>query len=290
MADRDDKEGPVLVTGANSGFGLAASLRFAQRGWDTWGTVRSKAKAADLRAAAEEAGVADRVHPVVLDVSDHDAVVAAWPDMPPFYAVVNNAGYSELGAVEEVTAAQARAQLDVNLIAPAIVSGLALPAMRERGSGRIVMVSSLAGRIAIMPLNGWYHASKFGLEALSDVLRMEVAGFGVKVSIVEPGFFKTNIDAAASEAASAAAAAEGPYQGAYERTAQGTSMLQYAPPADIVARTIVSAVENRRPLRRYLVGVDAVAAVASNALVPRAFLDAATRLVSGLGGKPESYL
>ena len=121
------------------------------------------------------------VKPLVLDVSDHDAVVAHWPKLPPFYAVVNNAGYSEMGAVEEVTAAQARAQLDVNLIAPAVVASCALPAMRERGSGRIVMVSSMFGRAAIMPLNGWYHASKFGLEALSDVLRMEVAGFGVKV-------------------------------------------------------------------------------------------------------------
>ncbi|MFV0307200.1 MAG: SDR family NAD(P)-dependent oxidoreductase [Desertimonas sp.] len=289
MVDHD-KEGPVLVTGANSGFGLAASLRFARRGWDTWGTVRSAAKAEDLAAAAEAAGVADRVHPVVLDVSDHDAVVEAWGEMPPFYAVVNNAGYSELGAVEEVTATQARAQLDVNLIAPAVVSGLALPAMRERGSGRIVMVSSLAGRIAIMPLNGWYHASKFGLEALSDVLRMEVAGFGVKVSIVEPGFFKTNIDAAASEAATAYAETDSPYRTAYQRAAAGTEMLKYAPPADIVARTIVSAVENRRPLKRYLVGADAVAAAASNALVPRTFLDAATRFVSGLGGRPDSYL
>lgn len=285
-----DKEGPVLVTGANSGFGLAATLRFAERGWDTWGTVRSTAKARELAAAADEVGVGERVHPLVLDVSDHDAVVDAWPDLPPFYGVVNNAGYSELGAVEEVTAAQAKAQLDINLIAPAVVSSCALPAMRERGSGRIVMVSSLAGRIAIMPLNGWYHASKFGLEALSDVLRMEVAGFGVKVSIVEPGFFKTNIDAAASEAASARATEDSPYRSAYERTAQGTSMLQYAPPAGIVARTIVSAVENRRPQRRYLVGLDAVAAVASNALVPRAVLDAATRLASGLGGKPDTFL
>lgn len=286
----DKREGPVLVTGANSGFGLAATLRFAQRGWATWGTVRSAAKAKDLQAAADEAGVGDLVHPLVLDVSDHDAVVETWPELPPFYGVVNNAGYSELGAVEEVTAAQARAQLDVNLIAPAVVSSCALPAMRERGSGRIVMVSSLAGRIAIMPLNGWYHASKFGLEALSDVLRMEVAGFGVKVSIVEPGFFKTNIDAAAGEAASAAAAADGPYQGAYERIAQTTPLMRFAPPADIVARTIVAAVESGRPLKRYLVGADAVAAVASNALVPRTFLDAATRLVSGLGGKPQTYL
>ncbi|MGE5210991.1 MAG: SDR family NAD(P)-dependent oxidoreductase, partial [Acidobacteriota bacterium] len=103
----------MLVTGANSGIGLAATLRFAERGWDTWGTVRSAAKAKALAKAARAAGVGSLVHPLVLDVSDHDEVVARWPELPPFYGVVNNAGYSELGAVEEVTAAEARRQLDV---------------------------------------------------------------------------------------------------------------------------------------------------------------------------------
>ncbi len=127
-----DKPGAVLVTGANSGIGLATSLLLARRGWETWGTVRSKAKAKTLTDAAKEANVADRVEPVVLDVSDDKAVVRRWSELPDFYAVVNNAGYSELGAVEEVSADSARKQLDVNVIAPAVVSSCALPAMRER--------------------------------------------------------------------------------------------------------------------------------------------------------------
>lgn len=287
-----ERPGPVLVTGANSGIGLASVLRFAQRGWQTWGTVRSKGKANELSKVAREAGLADLVHPLVLDVSDHDAVVGAWPKLPTFWGVVNNAGYSEVGAVEEVSAASAKAQLDVNLIAPAVVSSCALPGMRSLGGGRIVMVSSIAGRAAIMPLNAWYHASKFGLEALSDVLRMEVAQFGVRVSIVEPGFFKTGIEARAKEATDGLLEQEAsPYRDAYRRTRQSLdAVTRFAPPPELVARTIVSAVESRRPLRRYLVGADALAIAAANPLIPKALTDGATRLLSGLGGSLGSYL
>lgn len=286
------ERGPVLVTGANSGIGLASVLRFAERGWDTYGTVRSRSKAATLRRAAAAAGVADRVHAVVLDVSDHDAVRARWPRLPDFHAVVNNAGYSELGAVEEVSPEEAHAQLAVNLVTPALISGLALPAMRERGDGRIVMVSSIAGRLAVLPLNAWYHASKFGLEALSDVLRMEVAGFGVRVSIVEPGFFKTGIEGRAREAVSSRRADGGsPYEASYARSEQVLGAIEsVAPPPDRVASTIVRAVESANPRRRYLVGADAHALRVADVVVPRSMIDAATRLVGGLGGAPSTYL
>jgi NAD(P)-dependent dehydrogenase (short-subunit alcohol dehydrogenase family) len=286
-----DKPGPVLVTGANSGIGLDTTLSLARRGWETWGTVRSQDKADTLAAAADGARVGQLVRPLVLDVSDDEAVIDMWPELPDFYGVVNNAGYSETGAVEEVSAAQARAQLDVNVVAPAVVSACALPGMRARGSGRIVMVSSIAGRAAIMPLNGWYHASKFALEALSDVLRMEVAGFGVRVSIVEPGFFKTGIGGNARGRTDVRVAMEdSPYRTAYRRAMAGLDAIErLAPPPDAVARTIVSAIESPRPLRRYLVGADAVSVASTHPLIPRSLTDAATRLLSGLGGGPATY-
>jgi NAD(P)-dependent dehydrogenase (short-subunit alcohol dehydrogenase family) len=196
-----------------------------------------------------------------------------------------------LGAVEEVTAKEARAQLDVNVVAPAVVSACALPAMRERGAGRIVMVSSIAGRAAIMPLNGWYHASKFALEALSDVLRMEVAGFGVKVVIVEPGFFKTGIEGTARDRASTRVAEESsPYRAAYRRATRAIDTIERVAPApDVVARVIVAAIESGRPLRRYLVGADAFTVASTHPLIPRSLTDAATRLIAGLGGGPGTF-
>mgnify|MGYP003547308779 CR=1 FL=1 len=277
----------MIVTGANSGIGLASALRFAARGWETWGTVRSEAKADELRAAAQAAGCLEQVRPLVLDVSDHERVVELWKELPDFYAVVNNAGYSQSGAVEEVTAAQARAQLDVNLVAPAIVSSCALPGMRRLGGGRIVMVSSVAGRAAVLPLNAWYHASKFGLEALSDVLRVEVASFGVAVSIVEPGFFKTGITGRAREMASRGAEhRDSKYALAYERMDGWIALIErFAPPASLVAFAIVSAVESRFPLRRYVVGLDALAAIAGEAIAPRALTDLAMRLAANLSAK-----
>jgi len=277
------RPGPVLVTGANSGFGLATVLRLASRGWEAWGTVRSQEKADLVQAEAEQAKVADKVRPLVLDVSDHAAVKKAFPELPDFYGVVNNAGYSELGAVEEVSAEQAKAQLDVNLIAPAIVSACALPGMRRLRQGRIVMVSSAAGRASLLPLNAWYHASKFGLEALSDVLRMEVASFGVKVSIVEPGFFKTGIVQSTQDRAEGRGHEDSIYAPAYERAVQmlqAVSRFSLSP--DHVARRIVGAIESRSPAVRYLVGLDAHATVAASTFVPRGVLDTAARYLSNL--------
>jgi len=150
-------------------------------------------------------------------------------------------------------------------------------------------VSSVAGRTALMPLNAWYHASKFGLEALSDVLRVEVAGFNVQVSLVEPGFVKTGIEAAArAKIGARKAQGNSPYAAAYARSQSLLEVIErFAPPPDAVAETIVTAVESWQPQRRYLVGVDALAAVITQAVLPRSLVDIAMRFIGGLTTSPD---
>ena len=161
----------VLTTGANSGIGLATALELARRGFRSIGSVRSEAKAEVVHEAAAEAGV--EVETVLLDVADADSCERALDGLRLF-GLVNNAGYTNTGAVEDVDDDEARDQLETMVIAPMRLARLALPAMREAGEGRIVNVSSIYGRTST-PLSGWYQASKHALEAVSDALRIEVA-------------------------------------------------------------------------------------------------------------------
>ena len=187
MTDRRDQT--VLTTGANSGIGLATVLEVARRGYHAVGTVRSQTKADAVASAALAAG--RDVETAILDVTDAAAAEEIVDHYRP-YAVVNNAGYSITGAIEDVTDDEARAALETMVLAPMRLARLAIPPMRERHEGRIVNVSSIYGRVTT-PLTGWYQGVKHALEALTDALRMEVAGSGVRVVLVEPGSFRTGI-------------------------------------------------------------------------------------------------
>src|SRR4051794_30102682 len=180
----------VLTTGANSGIGLATVLEVARRGFHSVGSVRSPAKADVVAQAADEAGV--DVETVLLDVTDDDACADVIARLGPLHGLVNNAGYGLTAAVEDVDDDEARAILETMVLAPMRLVRLALPAMRTAGEGRIVNVSSIYGRTTT-PLTGWYQAAKHAIEGLSDALRIEVGGDGVKVVLVEPGGFRTGI-------------------------------------------------------------------------------------------------
>jgi len=185
----DRSERTVLTTGANSGIGLATVVHLAALGFHSVGSVRSEAKAVEVAQAAANAGVT--VDTVLLDVTDAVRCAAVISELRP-WAVVNNAGFSGVGAIEDVTDEEARHQLETMVIAPMRLSRLALPHMRAAGQGRIVNVSSIYGLITT-PFSGWYQACKHALEAASDALRLEVARDGIKVVLVEPGGFKTGI-------------------------------------------------------------------------------------------------
>ena len=272
----------VVVTGANSGIGLATALELAGAGYDVLGTVRSAAKAETVREAAEAKGVLVRT--VVCDVGDEAstrtgfAEIAELTDGGP-WAVVNNAGFAQAGAVEDVSAEDARYQLEVNLVAPARIAQLVLPTMRERGDGRIVNVSSIAGRVST-PLTGWYCASKHGLEALSDALRMEVAPFGVKVVLVEPGGFGTGIWEGGHESFPAPEGSA--YAHVYDRAKSATLKGKHFPDPVWVGRAIRIALANPVPLPRYLVGVDAVTMAAADTLAPTFLSDYVKAAGAGL--------
>jgi NAD(P)-dependent dehydrogenase (short-subunit alcohol dehydrogenase family) len=279
----------VVVTGATSGIGLAAALDLAGAGYDVIGTARSEQKAAGLRDAAERCGVGVRT--VVLDVADAESTVRGFTRIAHLtdggpWAVVNNAGFAQPGAVEDVDDDQARLQLETNVLGPARIARLVLPAMRQRRDGRIVNVSSMSGRIS-SPFLGWYCASKHALESLTDALRMEVAGFGVKVVLVEPGSLDTSI----WEKGVAALPPDrhSAYRDSYAHADRMLRRAKTLPPPDAAARTIRTALASPKPRARYMVGADARTGTALDAVLPTALTDYAKEVATGLRTPPERF-
>jgi len=269
----------VLTTGANSGIGLATVLEVARRGFRSVGSVRSGAKAELVADAAREAGV-EGVETVQLDVTDADACEQVISDLEPLYGLVNNAGYGLTGAVEDVDDDEARALLETMVLAPMRLARLALPAMRDAGDGRIVNVSSIMGRTTT-PLTGWYQAAKHAIEGVSDALRMEVASAGVKVVLIEPGGFRTNIWEDLQRDIDKRG--ESRFSGAYQRTQQMmqlSSRLMGEPQQ--CAQVIAGALASPRPRARYLVGVDAQALALAERFTPTVVKDVVSRLGLGL--------
>jgi NAD(P)-dependent dehydrogenase (short-subunit alcohol dehydrogenase family) len=179
-----------FITGTSRGFGREWAIAALDRGDRVAATARSTDSLADL---VERYG--DAILPLELDVTDKAAVEAAVRRTLDTFGridvAVNNAGYGHFGFVEEVSEAELRGQLETNLFGAVWVTQAVLPAMREQGSGHIIQVSSIGG-ISAFPLVGAYHASKWALEGISQSLAQEVAGFGIKVTLVEPGAFSTD--------------------------------------------------------------------------------------------------
>jgi short-subunit dehydrogenase len=176
----------VLITGASAGIGKATAIYLAKNGYNVYGAARRVDKMQDL--------IVHGIKPIQLDVTDDTSAAACVEQIlreaGSIDILVNNAGFGSEGAIEDVPLKDAKYQMEVNVFGAMRLSQLVLPKMRENKYGKIVNISSVGGKIAL-PLGGWYHASKFAMEALSDSMRMEVKPFGIDVIVVEPGGVKS---------------------------------------------------------------------------------------------------
>jgi len=264
------KQNVILITGASSGIGFETALRLAAQGHKVYGAARRMERMEPLQAHG--------IVPISMDVTDEASIVSGVQQVLDaegrIDVLVNNAGYGYLGAIENVTLAEARRQLEVNLFGLARLTQLVLPGMRKQHFGRIINISSIAGK-GVIPFGGWYNVSKFSVEAFSDALRMEVRPFGIDVSIIEPSGIKTAwgiIAADNLEATSRGSAYEEPglKMAAMLRRTYTSNLLSL--PVSI-AKAIDKAVNARRPRVRYRAGFGASMFIALHAILPARWWD-----------------
>jgi NAD(P)-dependent dehydrogenase (short-subunit alcohol dehydrogenase family) len=238
-----------FITGASRGFGKEWSIAALERGDTVAATARDPRTLDDLVA---EFG--DKILPIRLDVNDRDAVFAAVQQAHDHFGaldvVVNNAGYGQFGMIEEISEAEARAQFDTNVFGALFVTQAALPYLREQGSGHILQVSSIGG-ISAFPNIGIYNASKWALEAFSQSLAAEVADFGIKVTIIEPGAYSTDWGGASAKHATA-----NPAYDAFREKAAEARKARAGNPGDPVAtrEAVLKVVDAENPPLRIFFG------------------------------------
>jgi NAD(P)-dependent dehydrogenase (short-subunit alcohol dehydrogenase family) len=265
-----DPSRAVLITGCSSGIGAATASRLAKAGWPVYATARRPETLAGLEA--------DGCRTLALDVVDEasrqaavDAVVAAEGAVG---VLINNAGYSQSGAVESVPDDRVRAQFETNVFGPLALCRLVLPGMREQGWGKIVQLSSMGGKFTF-PGGGLYHATKHAVEAISDALRFEVRSFGVDVIVIEPGLISSGFSDAVVRGLDGASAADAPYAefnravGEASRDVYEKGLLsRLGGPPEAVAERIEAALRAKRPRARYTVTPSARALLALHAVLP----------------------
>ncbi|WP_433574835.1 oxidoreductase [Nocardia brasiliensis] len=238
----------ALVTGGSSGIGAATARELHGRGFTVYAAARRVEKMADLADLG--------VRTLYLDVTDDDSMTSGvekiLAEAGRIDVLVNNAGYGSYGALEDVPLEEGRRQVEVNLIGLARLIQLVTPHMRANRSGRIVNVSSVGGRHA-SPFGGWYHATKYAVEGLSDVLRLELKPFGIDVAIIEPGAIDTEWSGIAISKL-LETSGNGPYRtGARANAAMLEKAFQHASNPQVIADAIVHAATADRPKIRYTV-------------------------------------
>ncbi|TMA98580.1 MAG: SDR family NAD(P)-dependent oxidoreductase, partial [Deltaproteobacteria bacterium] len=242
----------VLITGCSTGIGRATAEQLAARGWTVYATARRPESIRDL------AGRGCKT--LALDVCDEASMRAAVETVEraegAVGVLVNNAGYGQEGAFEEVPMAEVRRQFETNVFGLVRLTQLVLPGMRRQGWGRIVNLSSMGGRLTL-PGGAFYHATKYAVEALSDALRFEVRPFGIDVVVIEPGPIKTRFGDTAIESVKSLVASGSPYAAFNALLAQKIKeayegpMGRFAADPEAVARVIERAIAAERPRTRY---------------------------------------
>lgn len=240
----------ALITGASSGMGRTTAELLLKKGF----TVYAAARRVAMMAPLEQMGG----HILRMDVSDDASMVTGIEQLikneGSIDILINNAGFGSYGALEDVSMEEARYQLEVNVIGAARLIQLVLPHMRMQRSGTIVNISSIGGKLA-NPFGGWYHASKFALEALSDSLRMEVKPFGISVVVIEPGGVKSEWSDIAMEKAKSASK-EGPYAAMVDKMIEtGKRFKDKNAEPEVIAELILKAITSKKPKTRYSGGL-----------------------------------
>jgi NAD(P)-dependent dehydrogenase (short-subunit alcohol dehydrogenase family) len=255
----------ALITGASSGIGEATALQLAELGYTVYAGARRVERMSDLA----DRGIRTRVLDVTDDATMVALVEAIVSETGRIDVLVNNAGYGLYGALEDVPIEEARRQFEVNLFGLARLTQLVLPQMRAQRDGYVVNVSSMGGKIW-EPLGSWYHASKFAVEGLSDSLRVEVAAFGIKVVIIQPGTIRSEWSGIAADQLEATSA-NTPYAGQAKiigGALRAVDRMQLASGPEVVAEAIAKAVQSPKPRTRYVVGGGARGILLAERILP----------------------
>ena len=261
----------ALVTGASSGIGEATARKLQSLGFTVYGAARRTDRLNSL--------AAEGVRALAMDVTDDasmqagiDRVIAETGRLD---VLVNNAGYGSYGALEDVGIDEGRRQFEVNVFGAMRLAQLALPHMRTQGSGTIVNITSMGGKI-YTPLGGWYHGTKFALEALSDCLRLEVKPFGIDVVIIEPGGIATEWGGIAADLVEETSG-NGAYAsqaGAVAKSLRSEANTNRNSPPSVIADAIGKAVTASKPRTRYAVGFGARPLITARGLLSDRQFDA----------------
>ena len=265
----------VLITGCSTGIGRRTAEHLAEHGWTVYATARRPESIADLEGKG--------CRTLALDVTDETSMQAAVKAVEEAEGAVgvliNNAGYSQSGAVEEVPMDQVRRQFETNVFGLLRMCQLVLPGMRRQGWGKIVNISSMGGRL-VFPGGGIYHGTKYAVEAISDAMRWEVRGFGIDVILIEPGLIKTEFGETAAHSVSEATPDDGPYAD-FNRLVAATTSGAYegrgAAGPEAVAKRIERAISGRRSRTRYPVTAGARVLLGVRKVLPDRGWDALMR-------------